>query len=274
MHNVLVGFDNSRGSVVAVQQALEMAEQTAARVHLLEAVEPVGPAHIVQLASSDDPLAILDRTEALMHSEDPTLPEDEDSGQQARRVCEDSGVVCSFQRLHGMAAQVLREQSVAMDLVVVGRHGTSHRRSLGSTAARLLRQPLAPTLLCRDEVVPWRRVLLGYVPSAAGGRALKLAGELSSALNASLDVVVADHKRDRARRKLEYVRRALRAFHVEGEFIPYAGTLTDGLRQAALDLHSSVVVVPRTRPCLAFWLSPLSLAQDMGFTGAMTLVVP
>lgn len=272
MHNILVGLDSSRSAETALRQAIAVAEGLNSRLHLLRAIEPVGPGSEAVIDQPDDPISILDRVDAMMEEDELGLPSDDDELAAALRLCEDAGVACSYQRLHGMAPHVLREQCVAMDLLVLGRRGAIARKPLGSTTTSLLLHPIVPTLLCREETVPWRRLLLAYDGSPAGGRALKLAGGLASGLNVDLDVLVAEPERQRVSHALDYAKRALRAYHVEGEFVQHRGRIVEFLQGAALELQSSAVVVPDGHTRL--WQRSATVNAAIKLPGCLTLVVP
>ncbi len=273
MHNLLVGFDGSRGAQMALRQIIPLAAGLRARLRVVQVVEPIGPSSKINLEVGDDPLSILDRSEALMTEETP-LPPDDDALAAAAQTCEQAGVIATYQTLHGMAARVLREEAVAMDLLVVGRHGTTGRHALGTTAATLTRQALVPTLLCRDEMVPWQRLLVAFEPSPVGGRALKLAGALAAGLNLGLDVLVADPQRSRAQEALSYARRALRAYHVEGEGMQHTGRMPGALETIAAQWQSSVVIVP-DEPCRTWlWRPSPTVAAALRLPHALILIVP
>ena len=277
MKNILVGVDTSRRSRVAVEQAVDLAGSLSARVHLLQAIEPVGPAHSVDLGGGDDPLAIIDRNAAMSADPDatPKVPEEDDDAAAAVRLCSEANVPCTYQCPHGMATRVLREASVAMDLLVLGRRGTTGRKAVGATASALMANPPTPVLLCQEVTAPVERALLAYEPSAAGGRALKLAGALCSELNIGLDVVVAGQNRRQAGRVLEQAMAVLRAYHVEGESMQYQGRPGEALQAVALELQSSIIVVPHNQTCS---LAPHRLSSTVQaavtFPTAMALVVP
>ena len=274
MYNLLVGLDGSRHSETALRQTLALADGVGARLHLLQAVEPIGPENMIDLTPRDDPLSILDRNDAMVAEQtDGVLPGDDDLG-AAQRMCEDAGVPCRCQRQNGMASRVLLEQSLAMDLLVLGRRGAVSKTLGGRTAASILRRPLVPTLLCQDDLVPWRQMLLVYEPTAAGGRALRLAGGLASELNIGLDVLHAGPSRDQVRRGLQYAKNVLRAYHVDGEFLAERGTSASALRGAALDLHSSVVIAPDHRCSTWPWVRSETVRSAIDYPGAMALVVP
>lgn len=274
MQNILVGFDNSRRAETALKQALVIAEGLHARLHLLRAIEPVGPEDRIDLGGPEDPVAVLDRIDAMTGEDDDAPPPDTDDLAPAARLCEDAGVPCSARSLHGMATHVIREQSVTMDLLVLGRQGTTGRRAVGATATSLVYHPTAPTLLCREDTVPWDRMLIAFEPSPTGGRALRTAGEISSKLNIDLDLLVADPKREKRAGSLEQAGMALRAYHVEGERIQHDGNLAEALRSTALELGSSVVVVPNGNGAILPWSRSDVIRAAVEFPGALTLVVP
>jgi nucleotide-binding universal stress UspA family protein len=275
MRNILLGHDGSVSAAVALQQALLLSSTLSARLHLLQALEPVGPAaEVADLGLAEDPVSFLDRMDQMMSDDVPApLPEDDDLA-AAVRTCEEAGAVCSWKRMHGLAVRVLREHCPPMDLLILGRRGTLGRRLVGLTASSIISRPVVPTLLCRDTVIPLHRLLLAYEPTPVGGRALKLAGNIAEALNVEVDVVAADLERDRARRSVEQARTALRAYHVDGESIPHEGRLSDALQSAALEYQSSVVVVPHGRTGSWPWLRSDGVRAAIEYPTALALIVP
>lgn len=274
MYNLLVGLDGSRHSETALRQTLALADGVGARLHLLQAIEPIGPENTIDLTPRDDPLSILDRNEALMADEtEGMLAGDDDLG-AAQRMCEEVGVPCRAQRQNGMATRVLLEHSLAMDVLILGRRGAVSKTLVGRTAQSILRRPVVPTLLCQEDLVPWRNMLLVYEPTAAGGRALKLAGALASKLNIGLDVLYAGPSRDQVRRSLQYAKNVLRAYHVDGDFLAERGSNATALRGAALDLQSSVVIAPDHRCSTWPWVRSELVRSAIDYPGAMALIVP
>jgi nucleotide-binding universal stress UspA family protein len=275
MRNILLGFDGSDSATVALRQGILLAAAVGARLHLLQALEPAGPApEVADLAPADDPVSYLDRLDQMMAEDStPPIPEDDELG-AAVRICEEAGVVCTWQRLHGLAVRVLREHCPPMDLLILGRRGTIGRRLVGLTASSIVSRPLVPTLLCRDTVIPFQRLLLAYEPTPTGGRALKLAGSMGEALNIGVDVVVADTERARARRSAAQARMALRAYHVEGEVVPHEGRLSDAVQSAALEYQSSVVIVPHGRTGSWPWLRSDGVRAAIEYPTALALIVP
>ena len=274
MHNLLVGYDGSRHSEVAVRQAADLAGLLGARLHLHRAIEPSGPENMADLGPASDPLAVIDRVDALTNDEHfPTLQDDE-FPPAVTRACEESGAVTTFNVAHGTPIRTLRERSVAMDMLVLGRHGRSGRVPIGATASNVVSRPIIPTLLCRDTLVPWGDVIVAYENTPTGGRALKLAGELSNLLNVTLDVIIAETERDKLRKSEAYVNTVLRAYHIEGSQMRHEGKMSDALTRAALEYQSSIVVVPDGRYCPWPWSRSETVRAALQFPAAMALVVP
>lgn len=274
MHNVMIGYDDSRYSDVAVQQAVALAERSGARLHLLHAMEPVGPGNAIEIGPSSDPVAYIDRMEKLRSPEEPPLHEDMDGPAEALARCEEAGLVARLQTVRAMAVPALRENCVAMDLLVLGRRGTVGRREIGSTASNVMSRPVVPTLLCRDTVVPWGDVMVAYEPTPNGGRALKTGALLAQELNTALDVVIADPEREKGRRAEAYVSRALRAFQLDGRVERHEAKVAEALQHAALEHPCSVVVAPAGRACPWPWTRSDVVNSALSYPGALALVVP
>ncbi len=275
MRNILVGFDGSRGADTALRQALPIADALGARVSLLQAVEPLDVVENPAGSEAFDPMAVVDRLEQMSIDPENRPPRaEDDAGAIAARLCEDAGVTYRWRSQHGMATRVLSEQSVAMDLIVVGRHGAAGRYPIGRTASQLIFHPTAPTVVCQEAPVALRRVMLGYEPTTGGGRALRVAAALCSALNISLDVLVADPDRRRGRITQEYASQTLRAYHVEGEQMRHEGPLHEGLRAAALELAEPLIIIGNGHRCCLPWVRSRTIQAALNVPGAMTLVVP
>jgi nucleotide-binding universal stress UspA family protein len=274
MHNLLVGYDGSRHSEVAVRQAADLASILGARLHLHRALEPTGPENLTELSPSSDPLALIDRMDALTAEDDAPRLQDDEFPATVTRACEDAGAVTSYKAVHGTPVRTLRERSVAMDLLVLGRHGRTGRLPIGATASSVVSRPIVPTLLCRDTLIPWGDVLVAYESSPHGGRALKIAADLSARLNVNLDVIIADPERDKLRKLEDYVSTVLRAYHLEGDRMRHEGKLAEALGRASLQFQSSVVVVPDGHNSPWPWSRSETLHAAIQFPAAMALVVP
>ncbi len=276
MRNILVGYDGSRGSATALRQTIPLAEALQSRVRVVQAVEPVSPQDMVRMDEGPDPVTVVDRVEAMRSREEVDegpLPSDPDLD-AAARIVENAGITCSLQTRSGMATRVLPEQAIAMDMLVLGRHGTLRRSAVGRTAASIIYHPTVPTLLCQEEPLPLHRLLLVYEPTPSGGRALRVAGELASELNVTLDVAVPDTDRRRGEENLAYVSSALRAYHVEGERVRFNGALPEAVSEMALDMGSSMVVLGDGHSCLWPWSKPANIRAAVQVPGALSLVVP
>lgn len=275
MRNILVGFDGSRGSATALRQTIPLAEALNARVRVVQALEPVSPQDMVGVEEPPDPVTMLDRAEAMRPRDDveDPVPADPELG-SAARLLEQAGITSSWQTRHGMATRILPEQALAMDMLVLGRRGTLGRSAVGRTAASIIYHPTVPTLLCREDPVPLRRLLLIYEPTPSGGRAVRVAGELASVLNVTLDVAVPDTDRRRGEETLAYLSSALRAYHVEGERVRYNGALHEAVSDMSLDLGSSMVVLGDGHSCLWPWSKPANIRAAVQVPGAVSLVVP
>jgi len=274
MHNLLVGYDGSRHSEVAVRQAADLAGNTGARIHLHRAIEPSGPENLLDIGTTSDPLTALDRVDALTVEDQYTMVQDDDFPPAVTRLCEESGAVASYSVAHGTPVRTLRERSVAMDLLVLGRHGRTGRMPIGATASNVVSRPIIPTLLCRDTLIPWGDVIVAFENTPTGGRALKIAGELSNQLNVSLDVIIAENERDKLRKSEAYVTSVLRAYHIEGSQMRYEGKMSEALTRASLEYQSSIVVVPDGRYCPWPWSRSEIVRAALQFPAAMALVVP
>ena len=279
IRNILVGYDASRSSEVAVAQALGLAEALGGRIHLVTVVEETDTTAEEELAPGG-----LDPVEAAM----PPAEQDDEEEQVIippavegiKRVCDSRHIVCEAEVLFSTSpgARLLRRSWLA-DLVVIGRRSERAQGApakLGPTAELMARQLVTPTLICAREYLDLRSVLLPYQASVSGGKALAFAAELCELLNASLDVLVCDRARRPAGAALEAARAALRAYKVEGEHSVSLTSPAEGIGKAAMEREASLVVVPgaRKRPWGLPWTRNQALWRALELPNTTVLAYP
>lgn len=275
MRNIVVGYDGSRSSEAALQQTIAIADPSNARLRLVHAIEPVGPEDQPEVDETTDILSALDQTEQRRQSQEEIAASQQEAElAHPAAICDQYEVSCSTTISYGMAAHVLVKQALGADLLAIGRHGTVARGFIGQTARKLIFRPRVPTLLCCDQVVPVERLLLAYERTAEGGRALKLAADLSTDLNASVDVIVADESRRDADDDLEYARAMLAPHRVQATFMRHRGGMAEALQSTVPDMQSSLVVISNGHASIWPWAKSPTIKAATGFPGTLPLVVP
>ena len=277
IRNIAVGYDGSPAAQVALEQALDLAERAAARIHLVTAIEEVSPDSEQDVLSAPDVLDMLDSAESLAET-----PSEQGAVipaflEQARLKCQEAHISCTVRISHGQAARHLREHGWLVDLMVIGR--CARRRHLragriGRSAHQLLRTAQRPTLVCAREYIHIGSLMVVYEQSATGGRALAMAGELAATLNVPVDVVVAGRSRHTRERWMAQVRGALRAYHVEASIESSVAPPAQALTTLALDKNPSVVVLPQRRRLLGSWRLPTLYRTALQLPDTMVMVVP
>ena len=256
--NILVGYDESRPAQVALAQAIDLAEASSGRVHLLvvtsdeeEAAPQPG------LAGEPEILEMVDR--GLEEPADDQEPPAPPFVAEARHELASSSVAGAIRVVRGgRPADRLREEANLVDLLVVGRGRVRHGWQAGRNTEALLKRPLPCSLLvCADEYQQIASLLLVYYPAQAAGRALSCAGQLASDLNIPLDVVVSSHGRRATKRQRERVESALLAYHTEGEVVASAEAPEEAALSEGLERNPTALVVPQ--PSLPRWPWQLSL---------------
>ncbi len=247
--DILVGYSESRLAQVALEQAIDIGENTDARIQLLTAVEEAEPGDEANLVSDsgDDLLAYVDAPSDEEPEAEIGLPAFVEG---ARLRCEEAHIACAVRRFHGEPARRLREQARLAQLVVIGRHckrSGSERRRLGRTAYNLLSNPPAPMVVTGEEYRGLSSGLLLYAAAAAGGRALNVAGELAGLLNASLDLIAPVSDRRKGQRMVAEARFAVRPYHLDGDCEYMEGSAREVLLKAGMERHYDFVVVPVAR---------------------------
>lgn len=279
IRNILVGYDASRSSEVAVAQALSLAEALGGRIHLVTVVEETDATAEEELGPQP-----LDPVEAAMPP-----GEEEDQEERAlipldiegiKRVCDSRHIVCEHEVLFSTSpgARLIRRSRLA-DLVVIGRRSERAQGAparLGRTADFMARRLVSPTLICARDYLDLRSVLVSYQASVSGGKALAFAAGLCELLNASLHLLVCDRDRRAAGAALEAAREALRAYKVEGEHSIALTSPAEGLGKAAMEGEASLIVVPgaRKRPWGLPWARNEALGRALELPNTAVLAYP
>jgi nucleotide-binding universal stress UspA family protein len=249
IRNILVGYDGSRSGMVAVEQAMGVADATDGRLHLATVVEASDSAAEDELLGGE-----LDPVQAAMppDEEEPEEPLAAPPDiEEMKAACEDRHIVCEQATVfsEGAGASLVRRSWLA-DLVVVDRSsapGQAGAAELGPTARHLVNRLVSPTLVCARQYLHIRSALIVYQASVSSGRALSFAAELCEEMNASLDVLACDPDRRVAAAALEEARPALRGYHVEGEHSVSVNPPAEAMRNAAMEREVSVIIVPDAR---------------------------
>lgn len=282
--NILVGFGGSRGAQVALQQAIDIALPTTARLHLtqVESLSEVGgDAALLPAATGSEP-GVLSLAEGPVTASAAEQEAGLLSGkstevlEMAAEVCRAENLLYTVNLLHGDAGQRLLHLSRLHDLVVVGRRGDERRyRSgvLGRTARRLAQGCVTPTLFADCEHLPITSATVLYEPQPGGNRALQQAAHLCSLLNAALNVVCVGYQGLTAEQALTEAQFALRAYHLDTELMPGARSAAESLQSAALLWASPLLVIPA--PSRRGWWADHSLTQTaIAAPGTNVLLVP
>ncbi len=245
--NIMVGYDGSRLSQVAAEQALALAEAVGARVRVVHVQH--APDTGDEFAASEREVDVVRAAMPPAGAEDDTdeLPDEIMDMEDLRLQCERRHIVCEEEFLYGRSpGPRLLRHSWLTDLLVLGRGKERGRRSadVGPTTEFLLSELVSPTLVCARQYIEVRSVLVPYKVSISGGRALSFAARLCEEINASLNVLVCEPNRHEAGKALEQAERALRAYNVEGEHAISLTPPLEALRTAALARDVSLIIVP------------------------------
>jgi hypothetical protein len=191
-------------------------------------------------------------------------------------LCRREEVFCTFNNHYGDPAQRLTALSRVANLLVVARRDEPRpagASAIGRTARALATRPAIPTLFTDREHQPLKSATLFYEPREAGGRALAVAGEIASLLNITLNAVCLRYDEVDDPAALEEARTALRAYHVDGEFIHTTGTLSAALQNAALSWNDPLIIVP-SPPRQLLFANTESTRVALGLPNTNVLIVP
>lgn len=274
----MVGYDRSRSSQMAAEQAMALAEMTGGRLHMVHVL--VAPDLGGDVDTGEGELDVVAAAMPPGDDGDPEEPRDEAPDLDAiHRLCELRHIVCEEEHLYGRSpGPRLLRRSWLTDLLVIGRGDEPRRGSsdLGRTAEFLLSELVSPTLVCASQLVEVRSVLVPYTASISGGRALSFAAGLCETMNASLSVLVCEPNRQTAGKALAAAEKALRAFNVEGDHAVSLTPPLEALRTAALERETSLVIVPgaHKRHYLLPWSRNEVLWRALELPGAAVLAYP
>jgi nucleotide-binding universal stress UspA family protein len=277
--NIVVGYDGSRSSNVAVEQAINLAELGDGRIYLatvtaateddLAAEVPGAERELGELAM--EPMA------GEANAEDRDAVEHPLSLDEIHRRCQDLHIVCEEEHLFGRhaGARLLRRSWLA-ELLVIGRGDERRPGRPGANTTFLLSELVAPTLVCARQATEIRSVLISYKLSVRGGRALSFAARLCETLNAELEVLICEPKRSDAHDAREAAEKFLRAYRVESSTDVALSSPSESVQSAAMERESSLVIIPgaHKRNYLFPWQRNETLWRALEVPGAAVLAYP
>ncbi|MFP4248049.1 MAG: universal stress protein [Armatimonadota bacterium] len=278
--NIVVGYDGSRSSNVAVEQAINLAELGDGRIYLatvtaateddIAAEVPGGEPELAELAT--EPVAAEEADADGRHAVEYPLSLDE-----IHRRCQDLHIVCEEEHLFGRhaGARLLRRSWLA-ELLVIGRGDERRPGRPGANTTFLLSELVAPTLVCARQATEIRSVLIPYKLSVRGGRGLSFAARLCETLNAELEVLICEPKRSDAHDAREAAEKFLRAYRVESSTDVALSPPHEAVQSAAMDRESSLVIIPgaHKRNYLFPWQRNETLWRALEVPGAAVLAYP
>ncbi len=281
IRNILVGYDHSRSSQAALQQALDIAEAAQSWLHLVyvdeAAVREDGLELLSSISVEDHGVAVAATAEEGAFAPEPPPPVEAEipvltAGAEA---CYQAHVPYDTQRLFGTPGERLAHLARLQQLLVVGessepRRGMRHH--LGPNLRFLLRNCPVPLLVCNYNYRAMDSALVVYQDDAAGGRALSLAGVLCSALNIPLTVAVAGRTVEDPETLVADLELALRVFHVEHEIQVLDRTVAEVVSLVPMEWAARCVVL--AYPPLVWPWNVNAIRAAMATPNLMRLIVP
>ncbi len=282
--NILLGYDDSRCSRVALRYAIELCDRFRARLHVLAVTEQWEWETLAEGGeAAKDPAEY-----AIEEPEEHPLA---DSGEAhealaiAGEACSEAGIGWSAAAVHGDPATRLGERSRLADLVIIGREGISVAHNgvgappqyggrIGRCTRKVIAATQAPVFVASREHVDLRSVLAKYVRTPEGGRTLRTAGALAACFNLRLDVLACGHDHHEADTALREARRYLLAYGQEGIYRALSGPTNSHLSAAATDLDASLVVVPVERHRLLGVIPRTEALSAFDIPGVCVLIQP
>lgn len=282
LRSIVAGYDGSRSSQVAVEQAMDLAEVMGGRIYLATVttvtdgdVDGEAAGEVGDLAE----MAMPPRSE-----EDADDERDPDAGGELllslddiHSRCQELHVVCEDERLFGRHAGArLLKRSWHAELLVVGRGDERRPGTIGRNATYLLSELVTPTLVCARQFVELRSVMIPYRSSVSGGRGLSFAARLCEHLNAELHLLVCEPRRSEAREAVEQAEKLLRPYRIETETDVSLTQPHEAVQSAATERDVSLIIIPgaHKRYYLFPWQRNETLWRAFDVPGAAVLALP
>ncbi|WP_186526183.1 universal stress protein [Leekyejoonella antrihumi] len=185
--SIVVGVDTSQASMIALDWATTLAQQTRAPMHLIHGFSPDRPDWAFGMGADDDHFhrageRVLNRARNRIQLRD-------------RMIQVSTGLTGSYP-----AAAMVRASALA-SMVVVGSHGDSllHISSIGETAHQIAGHAACPVAVVRTDLNlenEYRRILVGVDRSELSGKALGWAFSQAERINAEVLAIHAWQPRD------------------------------------------------------------------------------
>lgn len=280
LRSIVVGYDGSRSSQVAVEQAIGLAEAMGGRVYLAT-VTAAGGDDAEAEAAGEEEIADLAMPARVRSEEDEGREQVTDemplSPDEIHRRCQELHIACEDERLSGRhpGARLLR-RSWHTELLVVGRGDERRPGAVGRNAAYLLSELVTPTLVCARQPVEPRSILVPYRSSVSGGRGLSFSARLCEHLNAELHVLVCEPRRTAAREAAEQAEKLLRGYRIESDTDVSLTPPHEAVRSAAIEREVPLIIIPgaHKRYYLFPWQRNETLWRALDVPGAAVLAVP
>ncbi len=275
IRSLLVAYDGSHGSRIALQHAVDVASRCEARIALLTGTKGAETdAELLQDGQVDPVMLAQDLPEP---DEETALPSEMDEAlSQAAELCRELTVRCVACPAYGDVTLALIHRSRLSDLVFIGRDAlpgpTTHVAS-ARTARRVAAGASCPVVVTPRQYETIRSTVAVCPPAEVGARVLKSAVELAAALQVKLEALLIAQDPKAVRRWAKEVKRYMVDHGQEASVTVRRPPLAQQLTSMLSDRQSPLVVVPRGGT-LAAMLRRDPLSGALETLGATVVVQP
>ena len=245
MRNFLCCVDGSRHSESGLRHGANLAARCAGRVEILHVASDKADGED-ELFEGPSPLAV--ETPAEAPEELPSPGEDIERPERMLGrmvdICRSAEVGWTLSTLVGGPAQRILQRSHISDMLTMGRQGEAAEGSgVGRVTRRVIARADRPVLVATGTFTEPATLLVPYVRSREDGRALRLAAEVATHLDAGVVVLSAGRDALKTANALTEAEEYLRSYRLETEFVHRKDALEESLPTVRSERECELVVM-------------------------------
>jgi len=247
--HILVPIDGSTDSWIALEQAIEIAQEENGLIHGLF----VADARLVEApywaaAPPDEvnPETDPEKTQIALKIGRLVSEHGREVLVQLDERCTEANVYSTTEYVEGVADQVILDRARRSDLVVLGRRGESGRWSgpqLGSTFEAVVRHATTPVLAAQAEPRQISRILIAYDGSHSADEALQVAASFAHRHGDDVVLLTVDDDRQGRRQQFEDAKQMLVEQGLTGKVFFHEGHASEVILNTAREEDCDLIAM-------------------------------